>query len=172
MNMRVGVARRRHRVSLETVSVSLPFGIGSMSWKVDTTQKKAAWSLYVELVTRIAVQPLEVDQGLVREAMNSLYSLFGTTREVLKAAGPDVGASRDSVGGIAIAVLNNGLRPFLAKWHPLLQAWEARRPVGVSPKEHEQSWSEEPKLRSELEVLRGGLEDYAKALAKIADVEE
>jgi len=69
--MRVGVvARRRHRVSLETVSVSLPFGIGSMSWKVDTTQKKAAWSLYVELVTRIAVQPLSVDQGLVREAMN------------------------------------------------------------------------------------------------------
>ncbi|MEH1872604.1 hypothetical protein [Nostoc sp.] len=177
--MRVGVARRRHRVSLETVSVSLPFGIGSMAWKVDTTQKKAAWSLYVELVTRIAVQALEVDQGLVREAMNSLYSLFGTTREVLKAAGPDVGASRDSVGGIAlaqpaagIAVLNNGLRPFLAKWHPLLQAWEARRPVGVSPKEHEQSWSEEPKLRSELEVLRGGLEDYAKALAKIAGVEE
>ena len=162
----------RDRVSLETVSVSLPFGIGSMSWKVDTTQKKAAWSLYVELVTRIAVQPLEVDQGLVREAMNSLYSLFGTTREVLKAAGPDVGASRDSVGGIAIAVLNNGLRPFLAKWHPLLQAWEARRPVGVSPKEHEQSWSEEPKLRSELEVLRGGLEDYAKALAVIAGVEE
>jgi hypothetical protein len=143
-----------------------------MAWKVDTTQKKAAWSLYVELVTRIAVQPLEVDQGLVREAMNSLYSLFGTTREVLKAAGPDVGASRDSVGGIAIAVLNNGLRPFLAKWHPLLQAWEARRPVGVSPKEHEQSWSEESKLRSELEVLRGGLEDYAKALAKIAGVEE
>ncbi|WP_109008679.1 hypothetical protein [Nostoc commune] len=162
----------RDRVSLETVSVSLPFGIGSMSWKVDTTQKKAAWSLYVELVTRIAVQPLEVDQGLVREAMNSLYSLFGTTREVLKAAGPDVGASRDSVGGIAIAVLNNGLRPFLAKWHPLLQAWEARRPVGVSPKEHEQSWSEEPKLRSELEALRGGLEDYAKALAIIAGVNE
>lgn len=78
--------------------------------------------------------------------MNSLYSLFGTTREVLKVAGPNVGASRDSVGGIAIAVLNNGLRPFLAKWHPLLQAWEARRAVGVSSKEHEQSWSEEPKL--------------------------
>lgn len=47
---------------------------------------------------------MEVDQGLVREAMNSLYSLFGTTREVLKAAELDVGASRDSVGGIAIAV--------------------------------------------------------------------
>ena len=53
----------RDRVSLETVSVSLPFGIGSMACKVDTIQKKAAWSLYVELVTRIAVQPLEVGFG-------------------------------------------------------------------------------------------------------------
>ncbi|MEA5504533.1 hypothetical protein VB735_15695, partial [Halotia wernerae UHCC 0503] len=43
----------------------------------------------------------------------TVYSLFGTTREVLKVAGSDVGAARDSVGGIAIAVLNNGLRPFL-----------------------------------------------------------
>ncbi|MBU7585331.1 MAG: hypothetical protein KAF91_20990 [Nostoc sp. TH1S01] len=162
----------RDRVSLETVSLSLPFGIGSMSWKVNTTEKRAAWSLYVELVTRIAVQPLQMEQGLVREAMNSLYSLFGTTREILKAAGPDVGASRDSVGGIAIAVLNNGLRPFLSKWHPLLQAWEARRPVGVSPKEHEQSWSEEAVARLELEALRVGLEQYAQALATIAGVEE
>lgn len=138
-----------------------------MSWKVDTTQKKAAWSLYVELVTRIAVQPLEVDQGLVREAMNSLYSLFGTTREVLKAAGPDVGASRDSVGGIAIAVLNNGLRPFLAKWHPLLQAWEARRPVGVSPKEHEQSWSEESKLRSGWKLCEVGWKSMRRRWQKL-----
>lgn len=46
--MRVGKARRKHRVSLETVSVSLPFGIGFMSWKVDTTQKKAAWLLDVD----------------------------------------------------------------------------------------------------------------------------
>ncbi|WP_375491565.1 hypothetical protein [uncultured Nostoc sp.] len=49
---------------LKKVSVSLPFGIGSMSWEVDPTERKAAWSLYVELVTRIAVQPLEADQGL------------------------------------------------------------------------------------------------------------
>ena len=157
---------------LKKVSISLPFGIGSAEWEADTTERKAAWSLYVELVTRIAVQSLEVDQGLVREALNSLYSLFGTTREVLKAAGPDVGASKNSVGGIAIAVLNNGLRPFLAKWHPILQAWEARRPMGVSVKEHEVSWSEEGKLRSELAALRGGLEEYAKALAIIAGVEE
>jgi hypothetical protein len=34
------------------------------------------------------------------------------------------------------------------------------------------SWSEEGKLRSELVALRGDLEEYAKALAIIAGVEE
>ena len=153
------------------VSISLPFGIGSAEWQFEPTQRKAAWSLYVELVTRIAVQSLEVDQGLLREALNSLYSLFGTTREILKEAGPDVGASRNSVGGIAIAVLNNGLRPFLAKWHPRLQAWEAKRPADLSPKEHEQKWSEAGKLRDELAKLISKLEQYANALAEIAGVE-
>lgn len=156
---------------LKKVSVSLPFGMGSAEWEADSTERRAAWSLYVELVTRIAVEPLEGEEGLLREALNSLYSLFGTTREILKEAGPDVGASKNSVGGISIAVLNRGLRPFLAKWHPLLQAYEAKRPSDLSPKEHEEQWSEEPQLRNELESLRQDLSSYALALAEIAGVE-
>jgi len=155
---------------LKKVSVSLPFGIGSAEWESDDTERRAAWSLYVELVTRIAVQSLEIDEGLLREALNSLYSLFGTTRQVLKDAGPDVGASHNSVGGIAIAVLNRGLRPFLAKWHPRLQAWEVKRPVDRSAKEHELLWSEEAELRNALVALRQDLERYAFALAEIAGV--
>ena len=120
-----------NQVVIREVSFNLPFGIGGVKWGVDETQTRAAWSLYVELVTRIAVEPLQEDQGLVREALNSLYSLFGTTREILKDAGPNVGASINSVGGIAIAVLNLGLRPFLAKWHPLLQVYEAKRPSDI-----------------------------------------
>jgi hypothetical protein len=156
---------------LKKVSVSLPFGLGSAEWEADSTQRRAAWALYVELVTRVAVQELANDVGLVREAMNSLYTLFGTTREILREAGPDVGASRESVGGLAIAVLNQGLRPFLTKWHPPLQIWEAQRPNEKSPKEHEQAWSEEPILRQELATLRGELEIYAQALAKVAGVD-
>jgi hypothetical protein len=157
---------------LKKVSVNLPFGIGGAEWEADPTERRAAWSLYIELVTRIAIQPLEEDQGLLRETLNSLYQLFPTTREILKEAGPSVGASHDSVGGIAIHVLNNGLRPFLAKWHPLLQAWEAQRPPNLSPKEHEDNWSEQPNLRSDLELLRKDLEQYANALATIAGVKK
>jgi hypothetical protein len=162
---------QRDPAILKKVSVSLPFGIGSAEWEADSTERNAAWSLYVELVTRIAVQPLEIDQGTVREAMTSLYSLFASTREILKTAGPNVGASNDSVGGIAIAVLNNGLRPFLSKWHPLLQAWEAKRPNDVSSSEHERNWKEqESRLRDELALLCKDLGQYANALATIAGV--
>jgi hypothetical protein len=157
---------------LKKVSVSLPFGLGSAEWETDSTQTRAAWALYVELVTRVSVQELASDAGLLREAMNSLYTLFGTTREILRTAGPDVGASQESVGGLSIAVLNQGLRPFLTKWHPLLQMWEAQRPEKMSPKEHERKWSEEVNLRQELEDLRHELEIYSQALAKIAGVDK
>ena len=152
------------------VSFNLPFGIGGVEWEPDATEREAAWSLYIELVTRIAVQQLEVDKGLVREALTSLYTLFGSTREILKTAGPKVGIRPDSVGGIAIAVLNNGLRPFLSEWHPKLQVWESQRPTDHSPEEHEKSWVEEKKLREELEELRKELAKYADALAEIAGV--
>ncbi|MGB3401760.1 MAG: hypothetical protein WBA77_03645 [Microcoleaceae cyanobacterium] len=156
---------------LKKVSVSLPFGLGSAEWQADSTERNAAWSLYVELVTRISVEPLEESEGFHREAFNSLYSLFETTREVLREAGPGVGASHNSVGGIAIAVLNRGIRPFLTKWHPSLQTWEAQKPEGVSSQEHQQSWEKEAQLRRKLEALRQELNKYAQALAQIAGIE-
>ena len=89
---------------LKKLSLGLPFGLGNAEFVTDEAQVRAAWSLYVELVTRIAVQPLAQDEGLYREALNSLYSLFATTREILKEAGPSVGASQKSVGGLAIYI--------------------------------------------------------------------
>lgn len=157
---------------LKKVSVNLPFGIGGAEWEADVTERKAAWSLYVELVTRITVQSLEADQGLLREALNSLYSMFAITRQILREAGPGVGLSSASVGGIAIAVLNKGLRPFLSKWHPLLETWEAQKPPATSAKDHEKNWSLEPQMRQELLLLGKDLELYANALAKIVGVEE
>ena len=157
-------------LKVKKVAFKLPFEIGMVEWEVDKTQRLAAWSLYIELVTRIAIQPIDPNEGLAREALNSLYSIFGSTREILKAAGPDAGISKASIGGIAIRVLNNGLRPFLSKWHPKLLIWEAGRDPATSAKEHELKWPEEKLLRSELENLRSELAEYADALAKIAGV--
>ncbi len=157
---------------LTRVRVSLPFGLGSAEWESDKTERRAAWSLYVELVTRISIQPLGEEEGVLREALASLHSIFGTTREILKESGPDVGASKNSVGGIAITVLNKGLRPILSKWHPRLQAWNTQRDPGISPQEHEKQWPEEPQLRQEMEDLHKELKIYADVLSIIAGVDQ
>ena len=157
---------------LKQVTVSLPFKLGSASWESDPTERQAAWELYVELVTRISVQSLSPNEGLVREALNSLYSLFGSTREILRQAGPKVRASQKSVGGLAITVLNMGLRPFLSKWHPILLDWEAQKPDQMSMRSHEQSWAEQDACRRELDALQTDLAVYAHALAVIAGVED
>src|ERR1051326_6390568 len=107
--------------------IHLPGGIGTGKWVVDDTQRKAAWEMYVELITRVSVEPLAPDKGLLREALTSLYTLFGETRRILREHGPSV-AKRNpkslySFGAIAVDVLNVWLRPFLSEWHPKLAAW-------------------------------------------------
>ena len=157
---------------LSKVKVSLPFGLGEAEWTPENTERDAAWRLYVELVTRVAIQDIPENHGVMREALTSLNSLFGTTRAILKEAGPRVGAKTPSVGGLAIRVLNRGLRPFLTKWHPMLQAWEAQRPADRSVAEHESSWTDGRTFRNELSTLRQELSKYAYALGIAAGVEE
>jgi len=160
---------KRDPAKLTSVKIMIPW-VGEAEWNADPKERNAAWALYVELVTRIAVQQLPANEGSLREALTSLHSLFDSTRQVLRAAGPDVGASITSVGGIAIAVLNRGLRPFLSRWHPALSDWESSREASVSPSQHERKWPEGDQFRSELTKLRANLESYAEALATIAGV--
>ena len=54
------------RPILTKVSINLPFGIGGAEWEVDATQRRAAWALYVELVIRVSVEPLNSNEGLVQ----------------------------------------------------------------------------------------------------------
>jgi transcriptional regulator with XRE-family HTH domain len=140
----------------------------------DTDQQMAAWEIYVELVTRVAVVELGAEQGVLREALSSLHSLFGTIRAVLRRHGPSVaraGALEASeVSVLAMAILNDVLRPLLADWHPLLMEHESRCPAGVSAAEHERAWARNDEMRDALALARGRLADYARLLAAAAAV--
>ena len=160
----------RKKITATKLKVGLPFGIGELQFEPDEVQEQAAWALYVELVTRIAVQPLDPDHGTSHDALVSLYSLFGTTRKILREAGPRVATGKNSVGVIAIEVLNRGIRPFLAKWHPLLESYEQTKPTNVNQREHERAWEEDLVLRKNLAKLQEDLRLYAQALAEIARI--
>ena len=71
-------------VGIDKISVKL-LGV-TFTFSPNDEEKKAAWSLYVELRTRVAVRQFAGEYGLMRGALDSLYSLFSTTREVLREA--------------------------------------------------------------------------------------
>jgi hypothetical protein len=155
---------------LKEAGLSIDFGIFKLEtkWSPDPHQREAAWALWVELSTRVATQPVDLDEGMIREALTSLHELFDATRDVLRKCGPDAGASEGTVGLVALQVLNGAVRPFLSRWHPQLLAWEETRPKEISARAHERAWHEEAKCRGELEKLRQGLVTYAETLAALA----
>lgn len=157
------------------VELALPiFGKISGEWAPDDAERQAAWEMYVELATRVTVQPLHPGEGLIREALISYHSLFGTTRAILRTHGPRVAqpsADGDlSFGHLALAVLNWVLRPVLSRWHPELLTHEQQRPSDCSVTAWEDAWEHAPTVRQELETTRQVILQYADILALVADV--
>ena len=115
------------------LDLKLP-GIGSVSgtWEPDKAEVSAAWELYVEMVTRIPLGGFSPQEGSLPEALDSIYSLFETTRSILRKYGPSVARPKRgrklSFGYLAVSMLNLVLRPLLTEWHPKLRRWERDNP--------------------------------------------
>lgn len=159
-----------------SVELTIPL-LGKVSgvWEPDDAERRAAWELYVELITRVTVVDMRPEDGLLRDALSSIYTLFGSTREVLRRYGPDVAPRRGpghlSFGALSVAVLNGAVRPFLASWHPALASHEASLPAGADPVAHERSWERADDLRRDLAAVRRSLSELALLLAEVAGVE-
>lgn len=125
-----------------------------LEFSVNNNDRDAAWELYVELLTRVTTQALPQNQGDEKTALESIYSIFPTTREVLK----KYGASCQQFHRIAIVVLNQSIRPFTAKWHGISERGELE--------------VNKETFRQELRVLQELLRNYTRALSDMAGVED
>jgi hypothetical protein len=131
---------------------------------VSDRERKVAFDIQVELATRVGLQPLGGEDGVLREALTSLYSLFTFIRSRLQ----DSAEPLPNLEPVAYRLLNDVLRPFLSRWHPRLLAHEQRRPEGTGAREYEQSWTAAPALRADLAELAGPLREMAAELAEIS----
>ena len=127
-----------------------------MEWTAREADRNAAWALYIELLTRITTQPLPVEHGDEKTALDSVYSLFAITTEIIREQGPEC----INFTKIAIVVLNQVIRPFTVKWHRKSLAGDF---------EHK---SERLAFREELAALQVELRKYSRMLADIAAVED
>lgn len=84
-----------------------------MKIRADQPEKEAAWTLFVQLATRIATQELPADVGVEKRALESLYEFFTEARDVLVQRG----RLAQDFAVLTVYTLNHVLRPFLAEWH-------------------------------------------------------
>jgi len=152
---------------IRSLSLNLPWGIGGVDIEVTQAQANAAWSLYVEFSTRITSAPLVSGAGSIKEALDAIYSLFGTCRQGLRDAGPDVARGPNSLGPLVIRVLNEGLRPFLVRWHTEVE--QATKAAGSSVWD-EGRWTEGGNFYAALRQLTADLGAFVDDLARIANV--
>ncbi len=140
----------------ELKKVHLNVGMIGVEISFDEADKDAAWELYVEMLTRIVTQPLPDGVGDETTALESIYSLFPITREILRKRG----RKTLQFSKVAIPVLNQIVRPFTAKWHK-----------EASQNGFDNSTTRE-KFREELQELQKDLCRYNRMLAEIAGVED
>lgn len=152
---------------LTEVEITVP-QVANLKFVVNNDARQVAWKLYIETVTRVSTQPLTNEEGFIREALTSLYGLFATTRDTLKASRPSVPVSDGkSVEYLAVTMLNCELRPFLSKWHPRLREFEKAHPDGP-----ESAWADNMACRSELRHVQAHLVTYALGFASLAGVRD
>lgn len=132
---------------------------------VDAEHRRAAWKLFIELITRVATQPLAVGDGDLGLALKSLHGIFGTVREQLKTMNPSKNLEGDTVEMLAVRMLNLHLRPFLTKWHPHFDTHAA-----LPAEESQRAWVREEEFRADLEALRLNMHQYVRAFGELAGV--
>lgn len=89
---------------------------GERAWKPSAEDREASAVLEMEISSRITSHGLGYSAGVEETALSSVYSLFGTTREICTEHPFAVHFST-----IAWDVLNRHVRPFTAKWHRAAQ---------------------------------------------------
>jgi len=136
--------------------LKLNVGFLESEWAPQDPDRNAAWELYIELLTRIATQPLPAEYGDEQAALTSVYSLFGLTRDILKRHGKYA----TQFAKVAIPILNQVVRPFTAKWHAISVAGSFKESAMRDA------------FREELVQLQNVLQKYTKSLADIAGVED
>ena len=125
-------------------------------WDPNESDQNAAWEMYVEMATRITTQPLPLEHGDEKIALDSVYSLFSITRSVLI----KYGRNCKTFPILAIKILNQVVRPFTVKWHRRSLEGDFEQEITCLM------------FRSELELLQGVLREYMQVLAKMAGVED
>lgn len=156
---------------IREVTVRFPAGDAVYSVQPYTDERKLAWKIFVEITTRISIQPLAANEGILDESLSSLYYLFSCVRNLIAEAPPevDIFSKRNTpcVQVAAVEMLNLHLRPFLSKWH---KEYEMFKKSNEFNQHGEDAWPQCENFRRDLEILRLNLKSFSHVFGNAAQV--
>jgi hypothetical protein len=125
---------------------------GDASWRPAEDDKAAAAKMHIQLVSRIATQPLGYLAGDEKTALTSVYNLFEKAREISTAH-----PKAHHFEAVTWHVLNEHVRWFTAKWH------------GRSERGALAALDATDEFRKELNALRPVLQQFDRLLVFLRD---
>lgn len=153
------------------------FGIGNQRIVLRRNREtvQVAYKLWVELSTRKIGLPIDFDNDVIIEVYDSWYEFFKVTRELLK----DLPASRfrsdpstERLVGLAIDVLNEGLRPHLTTWQARFRQWYDRQATassseGEDPQELQRRYPRWEQLKQDMQAVNHKLVAYRRTMRQV-----
>lgn len=103
----------------------LGLGPGKLSFRPNSADQQIAYAIWVELSTRKIGLPIDLNHDVIWEVYESWHTFFSVTRELIKTipvTKAKVRSTREIIN-LSVAVLNQGLRPHLTKWHARFRHW-------------------------------------------------
>ena len=125
---------------------------GDVPWQPGEEDKTAAAKMHIQLVSRIATQPLGYLAGDEKTALTSVYNLFEKAREISTAH-----PKAQHFEALTWHVLNEHVRPFTARWH------------GKSERGALAALDATDEFRTELKALRPILQQFDRLLLFLRD---
>ena len=162
---------RSRRLRVTEVTLTLPW----VTLRIERNRQTAelAHEAYVELITRKAALKFDEENDVLTEIYDSWYELFGEVRRLTRqidaddlAANPDLRRLHD----LLVAVLNEGLRPHLTRWHARFRGWyttEADRRPDASPQDIQRAYPAYDELVASLLVANRLLIELAAKLREL-----
>ena len=162
----------RRRLRATQVEISLPFGLGNITYEATDRDRVLAWKMYVQLKTRKAALPFDEDHDVIAYVFDSLHEVFPITRELLSEVSPHHGESQRSIADFVLRVLNDGIRPHLTRWHATYGRWwdtavEVPENKNKSLLEIQRAFPRYKELTTELKRMNDELAKYAEELLAV-----
>ena len=168
--------RRSDRDRVVAITVDIPLGgIGRLTVNSDREVARLAQQAWLEIMTRKAGVPIDEDNDVIVEVLDSWYELFRQLRQIAKEVPPPsirTKHARELVRTLVDA-LNRGMRPVLTKWQARYRAWlaaEEAKPSssGKPPQDLQRRYPEYDAMMTDIKRVNGQLRQFADALYQLA----